>query len=63
MRFLRWSREGVTGLAAGARMAAWPTGPVVGLGAEWLARSGQSLAALIADLVVGWTLIACGLLG
>jgi signal transduction histidine kinase len=63
MRFLLWSGEGVTGSAAGARMAAWPAGLVLGLGAEWLARSGQSLDAAIADLAVGWTLIACGLLG
>ena len=63
MRFLRWSGEGVTGLAGGARMAAWPAGLVVGLGAEWLARSGQSAGAAVADLAVGWTLIACGLLG
>jgi signal transduction histidine kinase len=63
MRFLRWSGEDVTGLAAGIRLAAWPTALVVGLGAEWLARSGQGLAAAVADLAVGWTLIACGLLG
>jgi signal transduction histidine kinase len=63
MRFRRWSGEGVTGLAAGVRMAAWPAGLVVGLGTEWLARSGQSLAAAVVDLAVGWTLIACGLLG
>jgi len=44
-------------------MAAWPAGLVVGLGAEWLARSGQSAGAAVADLAVGWTLIACGLLG
>jgi hypothetical protein len=44
-------------------MVAWPAGLVVGLGAEWLAGSGQSLAVAIADLAVGWTLIACGLLG
>jgi signal transduction histidine kinase len=63
MRFLRWSGEGVTDLAAGIRMTAWPTALVVGLGAEWLARSGQSLAAVAADLAVGWALIASGLLG
>jgi signal transduction histidine kinase len=44
-------------------MAAWPAGLAVGLGAEWLARSGQGLAAAITDLAVGWTLISCGLLG
>src|SRR5215469_9823966 len=63
MRFLRWSGEVVTGLAGGARMAAWSAGLVVGLGAEWLARSGQSAGAAVADLAVGWTLIGCGLLG
>jgi signal transduction histidine kinase len=63
MRFRRWSREGVTGFATGVRVAAWSAGVVVGLGAEWLARSGQSLAAAMADLTVGWTLIACGLAG
>jgi len=62
MRFLRWSREDVTGLGTGVRRAAWPAALVVGLGAEWLARSGQSLAAAVADFAVGWTLIACGLL-
>lgn len=45
------------------RMAAWPAGLVLGLGAEWLAGSGQGLLAAGADLAVGWTLIACGLLG
>jgi signal transduction histidine kinase len=62
MRFLRWSGDGVTGFAPGVRRAAWSAGLVVGLGAEWLARSGQSLAAAVADLAVGWTLIGCGLL-
>src|SRR5215472_12305181 len=61
MRFLRWSGDGVTGFAPRVRRAAWPAGLVVGLGAEWLARSGQSLAAAVADLAVGWTLIGCGL--
>ena len=52
----------MAGFAPGVRRAAWPAGLVVGLGAEWLARSGQSLAAAVADLAVGWTLIGCGLL-
>jgi signal transduction histidine kinase len=62
MRCLRWSGDGVTGFGPGVRRAAWPAGLVVGLGAEWLARSGQSLAAAVVDLAVGWTLIGCGLL-
>jgi signal transduction histidine kinase len=62
MRFLRWSGDAVAGFAPGVRRAAWSAGLVVGLGAEWLARSGQSLAAAVADLAVGWTLIGCGLL-
>jgi signal transduction histidine kinase len=53
----------MTGFVTGVRVAAWSAGLVVGLGAEWLARSGQSLAAAMADLTVGWTLIACGLAG
>jgi len=61
MRCPRWSREDVTGFAPGVRVAAWPAGLVVGLAAEWLAGSGQSLAAAVADLAVGWALIGCGL--
>jgi signal transduction histidine kinase len=63
MRFLRSSRDGVARPPARLWKAAWPTALVVGLAAEWLARSGQSLPAAAADLAVGWTLIACGLLG
>jgi signal transduction histidine kinase len=53
----------MTGSVPHLRRAAWPAALIVGLGAEWLARSGQSLAAAVADLAVGWTLIGCGLLG
>ena len=63
MRFPRWFREAMTGSASRLRGAAWPAGLAVGLGAEWLGHSGQSLAAAMADLAVGWTLIGCGLLG
>jgi len=63
VRFLRWSRDGLTGSAARLRQAGWLAGLVFGLGAEWLARSGQSLAIAAADLAVGWTLIGCGLAG
>jgi signal transduction histidine kinase len=63
MRFLRWFRDGLAGSAARLRQAGWLAGVVVGLGAEWLARSGQSLTAAGADLAVGWTLIGCGLAG
>ena len=63
MRFLRWFRDGMTGSAARLRQAGWLAGLVIGLGAEWLARSGQSLAEAGADLAVGWTLIGCGLVG
>lgn len=63
MRWLRWSRDRVGGPARGLRKAAWPAGLVLGLGAEWLARSGQSLPAAAADLAVGWALIGCGLFG
>ena len=59
----RWFREGMTGSARPLWRAVWLAGLVFGLGAEWLARSGQSLAAAGADLAVGWALIGCGLLG
>jgi signal transduction histidine kinase len=51
----------VAGLAPRLRRAAWPAGLVIGLGAEWLAHPGQSPSGVGADLVVGWTFIACGL--
>ena len=63
MLFPRWFREGMTGSARPLWRAVWLAGLVFGLGAEWLARSGQSLAAAGADLAVGWALIGCGLLG
>jgi signal transduction histidine kinase len=63
VRFLRWFRDGLTGSAMRLRQAGWAAGLVLGLGAEWLARSGQSLAAVAADLAVGWALIGCGLVG
>jgi signal transduction histidine kinase len=62
MRWLRWSRDGSTAPGPRLRAAAWLAGLVLGLGAEWLARSSQSLPEAGADLAVGWTLIACGLL-
>jgi len=54
--------DGLSGWPARAWTAAWPAALALGLGAEWLARSGQSLPAAAADLAVGWTLIGCGLL-
>jgi len=62
MRWLRWSRDGVTAHGRRLRAAAWLAGLVLGLGAEWLARSSQSLPEAGTDLAVGWALIACGLL-
>jgi len=62
MRWLRSSGDGMTAPGPRLRAAAWLGGLVVGLGAEWLARSSQSLPEAGADLAVGWTLIACGVL-
>src|SRR5215470_17424333 len=62
MRWLRSSGDGMSAPGPRLRAAAWLAGLVVGLGAEWLARSSQSLPEAGADLAVGWTLIACGLL-
>lgn len=63
MRSLRSSRDGMFTPALRPRKAAWLAGFVLGLGTEWLARRGQGLPAAGADLAVGWTLIACGLIG
>jgi signal transduction histidine kinase len=57
------SRDGRDGLSPRLRLALWPTGIILGVGAEWTARSEQSLAAAGADLAVGWAFIACGLIG
>jgi len=62
MRWLHSSRNGMTAPGPRFRAAAWLAGLVLGLGAEWLARSSQSLPEAGADLAVGWTLITCGLL-
>ena len=61
MRSLRSSPDRTANSWARVRVAAWPAGLVAGLGAEWLAGSGQGLAAAVADLAVGWALIGCGL--
>ena len=63
MRFLRWSRSRLRPSDQRLRTAGWLGGLVLGFGAEWLGGSGQSLVAMGADLGVGWTLIACGLVG
>jgi hypothetical protein len=44
------------------RMVLWWAGAVVGLSAEWLAYSSRDLPTAVADLTVGWALIACGLM-
>jgi len=62
MRWLRWSRDGMTALGPRLRAAVWLAGLVLGLGAEWLAGSSQSVPEAGADLAVGWALIGCGLL-
>jgi signal transduction histidine kinase len=62
MRWLRSSRDRMAAPGPRLRTAAWLAGLVLGLGAEWLARSSQSLPEAGADLAVGWALIACGLL-
>ena len=58
---MRLSRDGMSSWPARLRRAAWPAGIVLGLGAEWLASPGQSVATAAADLAVGWALIGCGL--
>src|SRR5262249_57532064 len=62
MPWLPWSREGMTALGPGLRAAVWLAGLVLGLGAEWLAGSSQSVPEAGADLAGGGALIGGGLL-
>jgi signal transduction histidine kinase len=62
VRFLRSSREDVTGLVPRLQAAVGLAGLVLGIGAEWVARSELSLLSAGTDVAVGWTLIACGLI-
>ena len=45
------------------RMLLWPAGALLGLGAEWVSFGWDDPRHWIPDLVTGWTLIACGLVG
>jgi signal transduction histidine kinase len=49
--------------AAHVRAVLGPVGLVVGLAAEWASQGTAGSAATVADLAVGWSLIACGLVG
>lgn len=62
LRYRRSSRDGVTGSSPRLLAAIALAGLVLGLAAEWVARSQLTLPAAAADLAVGWTLIACGLI-
>ena len=42
-------------------LALVPVGVAVGLGAEWVSWDGDETALAVADLLVGWTLVGCGL--
>ena len=45
------------------RALLWPAGAALGIGAEWVAVGWSEPGDWLPDLVVGWTLIACGLVG
>jgi signal transduction histidine kinase len=62
VRSLCLYRDNVTGSTPRLQAALGLAGLVLGLGAEWTARSELSLLAAGSDLIVGWTLIACGLI-
>ena len=50
-------------VARAGRLVAWPAGVAVGLAAEWTAFGWDDPRRWVPDLVVGWVLIACGLVG
>ena len=45
------------------RLLLWPAGAAVGLAAEWTYFGWSDPGSWLPDLAVGWTLIACGLVG
>ena len=45
------------------RLWLWPAGAAVGIAAEWVYFGWDDVAGWLPDLVTGWTLIACGLVG
>jgi hypothetical protein len=45
------------------RLLLWPAGAAIGIGAEWVSFGWSEPGDWLPDLVVGWTLIACGLVG
>jgi signal transduction histidine kinase len=45
------------------RLSLWPVGAAVGLAAEWVYFGWEDPGDWLPDLAVGWTLIACGLIG
>ena len=48
---------------AGPPALLWPAGAALGIGAEWLSFGWSDPGRWLPDLAVGWTLIACGLVG
>ena len=48
---------------AGPPALLWPAGAAIGIGAEWLSFGWSDPGGWLPDLAVGWTLIACGLVG
>jgi signal transduction histidine kinase len=45
------------------RLLLWPAGAALGIGAEWVAFDWSDPGDWLPDLAVGWTMIACGLVG
>jgi signal transduction histidine kinase len=45
------------------RVLLWPAGALLGLAAEWVSFGWDDPGHWIPDLITGWTLIACGLVG
>src|SRR5215470_17026403 len=61
LRAPRWSADRPVGHLQVAYTSLGPAGIALGIGVEWVARAGQSSVELAGDLVVGWTLLGCGL--
>ena len=60
---LRWPRWSAEPLGRRARLLLWPAGAVVGVAAEWRLHGWADPGGWLADLVTGWAMIGCGLVG
>ncbi len=60
---LRWPRWSAETAGRHARLLLWPAGAAVGAAAEWRLYGWADPGGWVADLLTGWAMIGCGLVG